>query len=130
MADIAVTGTEFADRAELSAGETEGIVREDDFSGTVPVFILDVVNEGFDVDCGGTALLAGCVIAFETAVCLTDGFLDGHERDITFPVATFGAAIAMRCSVIFFGVFFSDFCVSESGLGEFCGHWGHDFFVF
>jgi hypothetical protein len=41
-------------------------------------------------------LLAGSIVAFEAAFCLAYGLLNGHERDVTFPVVNFSGTIAVR----------------------------------
>jgi hypothetical protein len=55
---------ELADRAESSTGESQGVIREDGLGSSVVVLVLNLVDEGSDVDSYGTGLLAGAVRAF------------------------------------------------------------------
>ena len=50
MTNVAVASAQLTDRAKLTASETEGIIREDDLGCTIPIPILNVVDEGLDVD--------------------------------------------------------------------------------
>ena len=45
LANVAVSCTELTDGAELAASQTERVVRQDDLRGTIPVLVLDVIDE-------------------------------------------------------------------------------------
>ena len=47
---VAIPRTQFTDRAQLPAGETQGVIREDDFGRAIPILILDIVYEGLNVN--------------------------------------------------------------------------------
>jgi hypothetical protein len=51
VAHVAVTSTQLTNRAKLTASQTKRIVRKNNFSGAVPVFVLNVVDESLNVDC-------------------------------------------------------------------------------
>ena len=52
MTNVAVSCAELTDWAELTACETEGIVRENNLGRAIPVLVLDVIDESLDVDGG------------------------------------------------------------------------------
>lgn len=78
MTHIAVTSTELTDRTKLPTCESQRVVWKDNLCSTIPVFVLDVIDEGFDVDCGRTSLLTRCIITFQASVCLSHSLLNGH----------------------------------------------------
>lgn len=87
MTHVAVASAKLTDGAELSASEAEGVVRKDDLGGTIPILVLDVVNEGLDVNGGRATLLARGVIALETSDRLSHSLLDRHQGDISLEIA-------------------------------------------
>jgi hypothetical protein len=50
VANIAVSGAELADGAELAASQPKRIVGKDDLSGTIPVLVLNIVDESLNID--------------------------------------------------------------------------------
>ena len=99
LAHVAVSCAELADGAELAASQTERVVRQDDLRGTIPVLVLDVIDETLDINSCRAALLARSVVTLEAALGLTDGLLDSHQRDVTLPVVNLGSTVAVRCPV-------------------------------
>lgn len=78
MADITISGTQFADGAELATGQTERVIRQNALSSTVPILILDTVDESLNVNGSRTTLLARSIIALQATTGFTNGFLDCH----------------------------------------------------
>ena len=99
LAYVAVSCAELTDGAELAASQTERVVGQDHLRGTIPVLVLDVIDETLDVNGGGAALLARGVVTLEAALGLTDGLLNGHQGDVTLPVVHLGSTVAVRCPV-------------------------------
>ena len=99
LANVAVSCAELTDGAELAASQTERVVRQDDLRGTIPVLVLDVIDETLNVYGCGAALLARGVVALEAALGLTDGLLNGHQGDVTLPVVHLGSTVAVRCPI-------------------------------
>ncbi len=52
MGNIAVTSTELTYRAKLSTGKAKRIIGKDDFGSTIPILVLDIVDESLDVNGG------------------------------------------------------------------------------
>jgi len=52
LTHIAISCAEFTNWTELTAGESEWVIREDDFGSTIPVFVLNIIDEGFYIDRG------------------------------------------------------------------------------
>jgi hypothetical protein len=72
---VACGGAELADGTESSAGEAEGVVGEDDLGGPVIVLVLNLIDEGADVDAHRAGLLAGAVRALHAPHGLAHGLL-------------------------------------------------------
>ena len=126
FANIAVSCTELADGAKLAASQTERVVRQDDLSSTVPVLVLDVVDETLDINGCRAALLARSVVTLEAALGLTDCLLNGHQRDVTLPVINLGSTVGVRCPVELLRVLFSSLSGPQGWLCNLSGHGSHD----
>jgi hypothetical protein len=64
MAYIAISSAELAYGTKLPAGQTKRVIRKDDLGCTIPVLILNIVDEGFDIDSSRASLSARCIVAF------------------------------------------------------------------
>ena len=126
LAHVAVSCAELADGAELAASQTERVVRQDDLRGTIPVLVLDVIDETLDINSRRAALLARSVVTLEAALGLTDSLLNGHQRDVTLPVVNLGGTVAVRCPVELLRVLFSCLGSPQGWLCDLIGHRSHD----
>ena len=126
LAHVAVSCAKLTDGAELATGEAQRVVRQDNLGGTVPVFVLNVVDETLDIYRGRAALLARSVVTLEAALGLSNGLLNGHQRDITLPVVDLCGTVAVRSPVEFLRVSLSDLGIPESWLGDLVGYRSHN----
>lgn len=72
---VARGGAQLTDGAQSSAAESERVVGEDSFGSSVVILVLDLVDEGADVDTDGACFLARTVRALHAPRRLGHGFL-------------------------------------------------------
>lgn len=68
-------GAELADGAQTSAGKAERVIRENGLGSSVVILVLNLVDEGSDIDPHGTSLLTWTIGAFHATRGFSHGFL-------------------------------------------------------
>ena len=121
---VASGGAELADGAEASAGESEGIIAEDDFGSSVVILILDLVDERPDVDANRAGFLAGAVGALHAPHGLGHGLLLGVDAVVVGAdpvVLEIGGGDPLELDFVGVAILFPGVGVDDLGLVELGG---------
>ena len=123
---IAGGGAELTHRAESTTGQSQRVIGEDSLGGAVVVLVLNLIDEGSDVDTDGACFLAGAIGTFHAPRSLRYCLLLGIDSivEVPSPIASevFGLD-PLEFDLMLFPILLSSLGVDDLGRVELGGSW-------